>query len=109
MFDVLSAEPRREIIRSLLDESQHCRLPLPEAAGSPNQSIDSETLVIELRHQHLPKLADLGYIRWENDAFRVQQGPNFEEPAFIMRMLINSADQIPESLIADCKILQEMV
>lgn len=108
VFTVLAAEPRREIIRSLLDGPPERRLPLPEAAESPNQSMGSETLTIQLRHQHLPKLADAGYIRWESDPFCVQRGPNFEEPAFFIESVLESKDEIPTPLINNCKILQQM-
>lgn len=108
LFDVLSAEPRREIINSLLDEPKERRLPLPEAAQSPNQSIDSAMLTIKLRHQHLPKLADAGYVRWEQEPFCVQRGPNFAEPALIVETVFESIDEIPDSLIDNCKVLQEM-
>lgn len=109
LFQALSYEPRREIINSLLDEPPERRLPLPEAAASPNQSMDSETLAIQLRHRHLPKLADAGYIRWENEPFCVQRGPHFAEPAFIIEGVFKSMDEIPESLIDNCKIIQEMM
>lgn len=108
LFVALSVEPRREIIRSLLNEPIERRLPLPEAAASPNQSMDSETLARQLRHHHLPKLAELGYIRWSSDPFCVQRGPNFEQPAFIIQQITGSVDEIPDSLISNCRILQEM-
>lgn len=109
LFEALSAEPRREIIISLLEEPRERRLPLPEAAESPNQSMDSETLAVHLRHQHLPKLAEAGYVRWESDPLRVQRGPNFDEPAFIVENVLDSMDEIPESLIDNCKIIQEAI
>ncbi|QCJ46816.1 hypothetical protein [Haloprofundus sp. MHR1] len=109
LFDAISAEPRREIIKSLLDVPQERRLRLPEAAESPNQSIDSETFVIELRHHHLPKLAEGGYVRWERETFCVQRGPNFAEPAFIIENVLESTDEIPESLVTNCRVIQEMV
>ncbi|WP_276253208.1 hypothetical protein [Halomontanus rarus] len=108
VFTVLAVEPRREIIRSLLDEPRERRLPLPEAAESPNQSMESETFALQLRHHHLPTLTDAGYIRWESDPFCVQRGPNFEEPAFFIEAVLGSKDKIPTSLINNCKILQEM-
>lgn len=108
LFEVLSAEPRREIVNSLLDEPRERRLPLPEAAVSPNQSVDHETLAIELRHHHLPKLADAGYVRWEEDPFCVQRGPYFDEPALIVETVTESMDEIPDSLMDDCKVLQGM-
>lgn len=109
LFDVLSAEPRREIIKSLVDVPQERRLPLPGAAESPNQSMDAETFEVELRHHHLPKLAEQGYVRWDRERFCVQRGHNFAEPAFIMETVLESADEVPESLVANCKIIQKMV
>lgn len=108
LFDVLSAEPRREIIGSLLDEPKERRLPLPDAAISPNQSIDPEKLDVELRHHHLPKLKDAGYVRWESEPFCVQRGPHFDEPALIVGKVFESLDDIPNTLFENCKVLQEM-
>lgn len=109
LFDVLSAEPRREIVNSLLDAPPDRRLPLPEAAESPNQSMSSGTLAIKLQHHHLPKLADAGYIRWEPDPFCVQRGPHFAEPAFIVEKVFESVDEIPNPLIKNCQIIQNTV
>jgi len=109
MFNVLSAEPRREIINSLLDVPLERRLPLPEAAESPNQSMSSEALAVKLRHHHLPKLAGAGYIRWESDPFCVQRGPHFAEPAFIVENVFESMNEIPDSLVKNCQVIQELV
>lgn len=109
LFDALSAEPRREIIKSLLDVPQERRLSLPEAAESPNQSIDAEAFQAELRHHHLPKLAEQGYVRWDRERFCVQRGHNFEELAFIVENVLESVDEVPESLVTNCKIIQKLV
>lgn len=109
MYDVLSVEPRREIVISLLNAPPDAWLPLPEAAESPNQSMDAETLAIKLRHHHLPKLADAGYVRWDSDPFRVQRGPDFAEPAFIVENVFDSLEEIPDSLAANCRVLGGLV
>jgi hypothetical protein len=96
------------IIFSLLDEPNERRLPLPDAAESPNQSVDSETLAIQLRHHHLPKLAEPGYVRWEDVPFYVQPGPNFDEPTLVVGKIAESADDIPESLVNNCRFLREL-
>jgi len=88
-------------------ELKERRLPLPDAAESPNQSIDTETLCTKLRHYHLPKLAEKGYICWESDPFCVQRGPHFEEPAFILERVTESVDEYPERLLNDCQVLQQ--
>lgn len=109
LYEALSAEPRRMIIYSLLDEPQERRLPLPDAAESPNQPRDTKTLSIQLRHHHLPLLAEAGYVRWEHEPFVVQRGPQFEEPACIIGLVTDSIDELPASLIRNCKIFQDWV
>lgn len=109
LYEALAAEPRRMIISSLLDEPRERRLPLPDAAESPNQPMDSERLSIKLRHHHLPLLAEAGYVQWEDEPFVVQRGPRFEEPALMIKMVSESIDELPAALINDCKIFQEQV
>jgi hypothetical protein len=107
LYEALSAEPRRMIISSLLEEPQERRLPLPAAAESPNQPMDAETLSIQLRHYHLPLLAEARYVRWEQEPFVVQRGPRFEEPAYIIEMVTASIGELPAALINNCKIFQD--
>ena len=103
----MSAEPRRIVLLSLFDAAPEQRLRLPEAAMSPNQSMDAETLAIHLRHHHLPKLEEAGYVRWEEDPLRVQRGPYFEEAELIVGKLMESIDEMPPSLLNNCRVLQE--
>ncbi|ADD04171.1 uncharacterized protein Nmag_0584 [Natrialba magadii ATCC 43099] len=98
LLRVLSAQPRRQIIVSLLDAPADQRLPLPAAALTSHSAEDSERLVIELQHSHLPVLARAGYIRWEQEPLSVQRGPRFSEPAAVMGLLQGSADRLPDTL-----------
>ena len=109
LYEALSAEPRRMIISSLLDVPEERRLPLPAAAESPNQPTDAETLCVQLRHHHLPLLAEAGYVRWEREPFVVQRGPRFEEPAVFIELVTDSIDELPTPLIDNCKIFQNRV
>ena len=109
LYEALGAEPRRMIIASLLDGPRERRFPLPDVAESPTQPIDSETLSINLRHHHLPLLAEAGYVCWEDEPFVVQRGPRFDEPAFIISTVTKSIDELPEALVDNCKIFKERV
>ncbi|WP_226483265.1 hypothetical protein [Natrinema amylolyticum] len=108
LHEALADESRRMVIYSLLDVPKERRLPLPEAAQSPNVSTDPETLQLQLEHHHLPKLADAGYIRWEHDPFCVQRGPCYEEVEIVFEQMIESLDQFPETLIGGCEIFEEL-
>jgi hypothetical protein len=107
LFGVLSAKTRRMILISLAEAPQERRLRLPDAAELPNRSMETEKLTTLLQHHHLPALADAGYVCWESEPFVVQRGPNFEEAEFIVNKVLDSVDEIPQSLIDDCTFLQE--
>lgn len=107
LLSILSAEPRRQMIISLLDQPPERRLPVPEAADSPNITMDPEEFQLVVRHQHLPMLEAAGYIRWDRERSLVQRGPNFREAGDVMTLLIESVGQYPDILIEGCKILEE--
>jgi hypothetical protein len=65
VFKSLSAEPRRQLIVSLLDTPVGQSVPLPESAAMSDVHSDPEGLRIKLYHIHLPVLEDNGHITWE--------------------------------------------
>lgn len=42
---------------------------------------DPETANVSLKHAHLPKLADAGYIAWDPETGTIERGPAFDEIA----------------------------
>ncbi|QCC47268.1 hypothetical protein [Halobellus limi] len=105
LYEALASQPRRTIIFSLLKAPEDQWLSLPDAADSPMQPMDSQEPRIELRHHHLPKLADAGYVRWESDPFRVRRGPHFEEPGFVVSRMIEADEKYPERLREECVVI----
>ena len=96
------------ILYSLMDAPEERRLPLPEAAMAPTSSLDADRLNIGLRHYHLPVLAEVGYVRWEQDPFCVQRGPYFQEVETMMELIHESIGRFPTSLIDGCEIYEDM-
>lgn len=109
LFEILSAQPRRMILISLLEEPKERRLPLPEAAVHSDEPPDPESLSIILQHTHLPKLEEAGYVRWERDPFCVQRGPHFEEVATILRWVLRSPEEFSPRLGSDCTALKQLI
>lgn len=107
VFRALSAEPRRQIILSLLDRSPREPVPLPESAMMPNVPSDQEALRRSLYHTHLPMLAEMGFIRWETDPLVATRGPRFEEAAVVFEALHSSATRLPDSLVVGCQRLEK--
>ncbi|MCU4753033.1 hypothetical protein OB919_13790 [Halobacteria archaeon AArc-curdl1] len=108
LYEVLASQERRMIIYSLRNAPEERRISLPEAAMTPESSWDPETMTTQLQHNHLPQLANAGYIRWERDPFCVQRGPHFAEVEVLFNLIHASIDQFPESLINGCEVYEEM-
>lgn len=106
VFETLSDEPRRQVVASLLEVTAGNGVALPTAATNPNLQLDSETQRVELHHQHLPEMAERGYIEWETDPFVAYRGPDFEEVATVVKTLQTAADRMPDSLVEGCQQLE---
>ncbi|WP_284009937.1 hypothetical protein [Haloarcula pelagica] len=107
VFQTLGAEPRRQIVVSLLEAPEDRVLSLPEAANPSYLRVDPSRLATELVHSHLPELAAPGFVRWESEPFTVRRGPAFEEAAIVFRALHDWADEIPPGLAEGCQRLEE--
>ncbi|MFC4358412.1 ArsR family transcriptional regulator [Halobium salinum] len=94
MFDVLGHPYRRRI---LLLVSEHN--PRDEDEFSVDELAteddDLEMLTDELYRIHLPKLADAGYIEWNEDTETIRRGPNFEDIAPLLRLMHDHRDELP--------------
>ena len=104
VFRALSVEPRRQVIVALLDAET---APLPESAINPNVPADPETLRVDLRHNHLPKLTEMEFIEWESEPFRASRGPRFDEVAVVFESLYSASTEIPDSLLIGCQRLEQ--
>ena len=56
---------------------------------------DSERERTALEHQHLPKLADAGYVEWDRETGHLERGPNFGEVEPLVDLLARHADDLP--------------
>jgi len=56
---------------------------------------DLELLTAELYHRHLPKLAESGYIEWDEDERTIRRGPKFDEIAPLLRLMHDHRDELP--------------
>ena len=107
VFKAISAEPRRQLIVSLLDRSPDGSVPLPESAANPNVPPSPEDLRRELYHRHLPMLADMKFVEWKTEPFVAARGPRFDEVAVVFEALHAEATDIPDSLVLGCQRLEQ--
>ncbi len=106
VFEALAAEPRRQLVVSLLDREPDQSVPLPESAVNPNVPVAPKRLKQELMHSHLPLLADRGFVEWESDPFVASRGPRFDEIAVIFEALHAFATDVPDQLVVGCQRLE---
>jgi hypothetical protein len=92
LFDVLSHEYRRSILRSLASPER-----TDHGVGTILHSVEDgepDILELELRHNHLPKLDDCGLVDWDAEAKRLARGPRFEEIEPFLEVVDENRDDI---------------
>jgi hypothetical protein len=95
MFDALRHPYRRRI---LLLVSEHNPRDEDEFSVEDlaTEDDDLELLTTELYHAHLPKLAEAGYIEWDEEKRTIRRGPNFDEIGPLLRLMTDHQDELPE-------------
>lgn len=106
VFRCLSAEPRRQLVVSLLNTPSGESVPLPESAAMPNGCAEPDVLRRDLFHVHLPLLAEHGFVTWDADPLVAARGPRFDEVAVVFEALHAEAAGIPHSLAVGCRRLE---
>ena len=101
-FEALANPHRRQLLFALVtanpqadDGLDPLNLLAEEASEGPSVSRAG------LRHVHLPKLADMGFVEWDRDAGDVSKGPDWDELAPVLQALSDSGDERSERWLPD--------
>lgn len=90
-LDALAHRERRQLLRALLESNpQDAR---PVRAGDADEAALEQLLA--MRHVHLPKLQDYGFVEWDRDTDEVSTGPNFAEIRPLLDLLDDHAEELP--------------
>ncbi|MHC3437489.1 DUF7344 domain-containing protein [Natrialbaceae archaeon A-gly3] len=96
MLDALANKSRRRVLIKLLEHT----LQNDHDPQIPDDVIietgDLESLMIHMRHMHLPKLEEAGFIEWDQERNTVEKGPQFEEIRPLLELMENHADELPD-------------
>ncbi|UHQ99026.1 helix-turn-helix domain-containing protein (plasmid) [Natrinema zhouii] len=90
---VLADEHRRQLLTALLEHN-------PQAAvqTSEGMQLNDEQwgdLEVEMYHNHLPRLEEAGFIRWQKEQNMVVKGPEFDQIKPVLELLEENEDEMP--------------
>lgn len=91
MVDALADIQRRKLVIALLEHNPQDDSP----AAIGGSEIETLEHLISMNHVHLPKLADYGFIEWDQENQEVSKGPNFDEIRPLLELLDNHEDELP--------------
>ena len=102
VFEALADQYRRQLLLALYesnpqDDRDLDPLDLLEA-GKTVDDLDVDRL--RLRHVHLPKLADMGFIEWDQESGKLSKGPNWAEIAPLLRLMHDHRDELPDGWLS---------
>ena len=93
LLEILSHPHRRRIITRLHDRNPRDEDEFELEELTSDDELDNET--IALIHSHLPKLAEAGFIDWNQEQQIVTRGPRFEEIAPLIDLMVAHQDELP--------------
>ncbi|WP_205628434.1 DUF7344 domain-containing protein [Haloprofundus marisrubri] len=96
MLDILANRYRRRVLVALLDHNPQDddETQIPDDAAPDDE--DPEELLLQMRHVHLPKLEEAGFIEWDQETNSVTKGPQFEEIRPLLELMANHGDELPD-------------
>lgn len=80
-FEVLAHQQRR-ILLAELNRMQDEWRPTTDALAEP-----------EMKHNHLPRLADYGVIEWNSQRTGIRPGPNFDDVVDLLELAFDRSEQ----------------
>lgn len=93
--DAVADDQRRELLLALLEDGPQddwrAVVPGTEAGA------DSVERTVAMRHVHLPKLEDFGFIDWDPRSDAVTKGRNFDDVEPLLELLADHDDERLES------------
>lgn len=94
-LESLAARDRRRLLNDLRRDGP-LELEEPATVVVDGSGRDLDELAAELRHVHLPQLAEAGYIEHDAENGIVRKGPKFDEIEPLLRLMTDHAEELPE-------------
>lgn len=85
---------RRRLLLTLLEHNPENENDIPADLTTSDEEL--EEMLIAMTHTHLPKLEDLGVIKWDRDKNVVRRGPAFDELRPLLELIDRHRDELPD-------------
>jgi hypothetical protein len=93
-LDALADVQRRNLLLSLLDHNPQDDTPV--VVGASESDVEALESLTTMRHVHLPKLVEYGFVKWDEEHNEVSKGPAFDEIRPLLELLDDHADELPD-------------
>jgi hypothetical protein len=97
LFECLKAKPRRRLLTGLAAYQPTETVPFTKLRSEETAS--ESQISPEYVHVHLPKLADAGYILWDEQTCEISQGPRFEEIEPFIELVQTHNERLPDGWV----------
>ena len=105
-FDALADPYRRQLLFALFDanpQDDDYLNPL-DLLVEGETTDDRAATRIELRHAHLPKLADMGFIEWDRESGELSKGEKWKEITPLLQLMHEHRDELPDEWLSGLSI-----
>lgn len=105
---LLSSDTRRRLLLVLCDvptvelpedlrmrSETRTKQQTPPTSSTPTIDRGSDRLETQLRHTHLPKLANHDVIEWDRETMTVSRGTEFDSIEPLVRLLLSNPESLP--------------
>lgn len=97
LFQSLQAQPRRRLLTSLAAHEPTDKIHFTELRA--DESVPGTPIHAEYVHIHLPKLADAGYITWNQQTHEISQGTRFDEVEPFLELVQTHSERLPDGWV----------
>jgi len=97
LCECLKAKPRRRILTGIAAKEPMETVHFTAVRG--DESDPGTPIHAEYVHHHLPKLAEAGYIVWDDQTYEISQGPRSAEIEPFLELVQTHSDRLPDGWV----------
>jgi len=102
IYEALVHPYRRRLLLAMLKADRHgVAYPNPLEFAPVVQGDPGKSRRIAMTHNHLPKLDDMGIVRWDRAEEELSKGPEWDEIEPLLRWMEANRDELPEGWLPE--------